>query len=233
MSQPNQKQSLKRATQDYFEQIELTDAELDRLGSMLEQVNEYDTPASVEANAIHEGNEPTGHAKRLKLPSWQFYGFAASILLAVTLVWHQLAPVGSQDVSYLIAKEVAKNHMQLKPLEVSSNNFQKVSNYFYKLDFKPAPSAFLDRNNIRALQGARYCSILSVTAAQIRYKNADGKVVTFYEVGYDMDKFGNMPTISKALDGSSTTPRVHYVNGMKVDIWVEKGLLMASAVDVG
>lgn len=229
MSQLHQKQSLKHASQDYFEQVELTDNELGQLGLLLEQLNEHDIS---EVTALAEKNEVNGPLQHLRrVATWKLYGFAASILLAVALVWQQFTPFGgSQDMSYLIAKEVAKNHMHLKPLEVSSSNFQKVSDYFSKLDFKPTPSVFLAKNNVSNLLGARYCSIQSVTAAQIRYKNGDGKFVTFYEVGYDADKFGDMPQLSQR--GQTMLPTLHYVNGMKVNIWVENGLLMASVVDV-
>lgn len=228
MSQSHQKQSLKHASQDYFEQVELTDNELSQLGSLLEQLNESDT-SDMTATAANESSQGVR-----RLP-WKIYGFAASILLAVALVWQQFSPFGgSQDMSYLIAKEVSKNHMHLKPLEVSSSNFQKVSGYFSKLDFKPTPSAFLAKNNVSNLLGARYCSIQSETAAQIRYKNADGKFVTFYEVGYDADKFGEMPKLAHTVStNQEMKPKIHYINGMKVNIWVENGLLMASVVDVG
>lgn len=234
-------QSLKTATQDYFDDVSLTTDELSQLKqTLLSDAFTHGDELNKKNADEHTDTLNNAHKQKHKRSHWYGYGVAASLLVAMLLVWQQLNPIaGKSDISYLIAKEVAKNHMKLKPLEVASPNFSKVSGYFGKghLDFKPVPSVFLAKNNVNKLLGARYCSIQSVTAAQIRYKNADGKFVTFYEVGYDADKFGDIPTFtalnSEPINSQKTVPKVHYVNGMKVHIWVEKGLLMASVVNAG
>ncbi|MBL4772231.1 MAG: hypothetical protein JKX98_01050 [Alcanivoracaceae bacterium] len=121
-----------------------------------------------------------------------------------------------------IASEVAKNHLKLKPLEVKSSQIAEVQNYFDKLDFLPISSLQFKRKNQVSLAGGRYCSIIGSIAAQLRYKKENGEIVTFYQTNYS-DIFYGLPDITKGYD-----PIITYARGLEVNIWIEKGLVMAT-----
>lgn len=193
-----------------------------------------------------ESAPSTGKDRTITL---QRYAIAASVtLLCIALVFWQFsatAPLPFQQQSsqrYLaqqpldqqhgqlisdIASEVTKNHIKLKPLEVKSNTLQPLRQYFTELDFTPQFSQkFGSLAGIRDLVGGRYCSIQSINAAQLRFKNSDDKASpwsTLYQVEYSPDIFGAIPKIELG-----ETPLVTYSRGLKVSLWVEKELLMVS-----
>lgn len=136
------------------------------------------------------------------------------------LVHHQPSLV-PQTMSWNIADEVAKNHIKAKPLEVQTQNLAQLRGYFTKLDFTIASSSRLSPNSL--MLGGRYCSIQGLTAAQIRFVDQE-QAVTLYEVQYDKALYGELPMIE-----AGQHPIEHIVRGVAVAIWVEKGLLMASA----
>lgn len=196
------KQNLKSASRDYFTQETLRDSELEKLEAIIHQADAR--------SAKNKTTTPTA--------------IAASILILITVSLSHLflSNTDNKEISVAIAEEVAKNHIKRKPLEITSNKFSDVSAYFTELEFSPAPSQLFASNNY-IMQGGRYCSIKSVSAAQLRYTNQQGEAVTLYEVGYDKSKFGELPHIEY-----NEQPIVHYVKGLEVKIWVERGLLMAS-----
>ncbi|MFT4799487.1 MAG: hypothetical protein ACI9B8_002041 [Sulfitobacter sp.] len=72
----------------------------------------------------------------------------------------------NKGVPQLIAAEVAKNHINMKPLEVQTGKLNELKDYFTELDFSPVQSSHFSAGQ---LIGARYCSVQGVTAAQLRY----------------------------------------------------------------
>lgn len=122
-----------------------------------------------------------------------------------------------------IAEEVVKNHLKLKPLDISSSSINETQAFFELLDFLPihSPSAsqhlLLNPNN---LLGGRYCSIQGVTAAQLRYRSPDG-LRTLYQVPYERKLYGNIPQ-----GIGNQTPVSLSVKGLLVSVWQEQGLLM-------
>lgn len=121
-----------------------------------------------------------------------------------------------------IAAEVVKNHLHRKPLEVKTAKIDGIRSYFTRLDFEPISSRYLSERNL-SLLGGRYCSIQGITAAQLRFK-AFGKddVNTLYQVGYDPAVFKLLPDYDQKQE-----PITRYSKGIKVTIWVEKGVLFA------
>jgi len=125
-----------------------------------------------------------------------------------------------------IAVEVTKNHIKLKPLEVQSNQFAQVKNYFTELDFSPVISGQFSTDQHQLL-GARYCSIQGSTAAQIRYQHANGQVETLYETAYDPALFAALPSIEQG-----EAPIELMEKGLRVQIWLEKGLVFAAVTEL-
>ncbi|MCG9731450.1 hypothetical protein L1D44_16775 [Shewanella sp. Isolate13] len=157
---------------------------------------------------------------------------AASVLLLVLSVqWYpeisRQGEVGGSrglavsDMHAKIANEVAKNHIKMKPLEVQTAQLSQLRAYFTELDFTLVSSSRID--DAKQMIGGRYCSIQGLTAAQIRFVDPP-QSVTLYEVQYDKRLYGEIPIIE-----SGEAPIELVVRGVAVSIWVEKGLLMATA----
>lgn len=119
-----------------------------------------------------------------------------------------------------IAEEVVSNHLKLKPLEVKTGSINAVRGYFTKLDFMPVESSLQALDNLQLI-GGRYCSLQGITAAQLRMKQGEN-LQTLYETEYVPDVFGDIPRLEKG-----EAPLVVYAKGIKVKVWVEKGLLFA------
>ena len=77
------------------------------------------------------------------------------------------------------------------------------------------------------LIGGRYCSIQGETAAQLRMQDkATGDIQIVYQAPYNKELFRELPKLQEGQD-----PVRHYVNGIGVDVWVEKGILFARSFD--
>ncbi|MBI1425665.1 MAG: hypothetical protein GC149_19730 [Gammaproteobacteria bacterium] len=138
-----------------------------------------------------------------------------SLVIGFVIMQHN----GLPDYTQQIAEEVVKNHLKLKPLDMTATDMSSIQSYFTQLDFMPSNSKMLQDD--QRLLGGRYCSIKGVTAAQLRYQSQVRGVNTFYQVAYHPEKFGEIPDIDK-----NETPREVMVKGLRVRLWVEKGLLM-------
>ena len=192
---------LKQAVIDKLDAYTLGEDKLQKLESLTRQA----APASA----------------RRRIPFWPvaMAGAVAAFLLAFLLT-PQLLEQG--DVRERIALEVASNHIKLKPLEVETSTIEGIRDYFNKLDFMPVSSALVARSGLELL-GGRYCSLQGVTAAQLRVREpGSDNVQTLYQTEYIRDVFKEMPVME---DGGE--PVELYVKGVKVKIWVEKGLLFA------
>jgi hypothetical protein len=152
----------------------------------------------------------------------------AMLLLGLFLSWQGLAP-GPSDYVQEIAAEVVENHLKLKPLDVQASSIGEIQGFFKQLDFSPVSSSLLESRYALAepsILGGRYCSIKGVTAAQLRYRQSDDGLSTLYEVAYDQATFGSMPSADLG-----EAPRELHVRGLKVSMWVEKGLLLVLVSD--
>lgn len=121
-----------------------------------------------------------------------------------------------------IGSEVAKNHINLKPLEVQTSSINTIRGFLSKLDFSPVESSLL-KGTTKKLIGGRYCSIQGVTAAQLRLKDSNtGQIQSLYQAVYDKKVFYDLPLLKE-----NQKPITVYSKGLAVDIWVEKGILFA------
>jgi len=148
---------------------------------------------------------------------------AASILIALVAGLMQLYPAAiQQDLVAEIAAEVVDNHLHMKPLEIEGTEIASVRAYFNRLDFKPVESRYLADTGLDLL-GGRYCSLQGVTAAQLRFRNqVSDQQHTLYQVGYDPVIFKSLPNLDEGDQPISV-----FSKGVKVTIWLEKGLLFA------
>lgn len=151
--------------------------------------------------------------------------FASVLLLAVTIALPFLWQ-GEQggDVAQRIADEVALNHLKLRPLDVEADQMPTLAAYFNRLDFVVRDSRLITDTDGTRLLGGRYCSVLAVPAAQLRLQRAPGQVLTLFEAAYDPQAFPNLPNLDQG-----EPPVVRHARGIRVTIWVEKGLLFVLA----
>lgn len=189
----------------------------------LQALNRLQQTGADDRPPLPESAEPSQDSPRRRF-HWLLAAAAACLLLGIALLHPLLSPGPTKTpLSVQIAQEVAKNHIKMKPLEVSTTDLQRVRDYFSELDFAPISSDIF-RPKAGQLQGARYCSIQGVTAAQLRYTQSDGMLQSLYEVGYDPELFGEIPRVDQGEE-----PLVIYAKGVKVSLWVEKDLLVVSA----
>lgn len=157
--------------------------------------------------------------------SWYWAAFASILLLAVTIalpfLWH-----GDQggDMAQRIAEDVVLNHLKLRPLDVEADQIPALAAYFTRLDFAVRDSSLITDAEGMHLLGGRYCSVLAEPAAQLRLQHTSGHVLTLYEAAYDPEVFPGLPNLDQG-----ELPLVRYARGIRVMIWVEKGLLFVLA----
>ena len=199
------KNRLKKSVKDYIESQELTNEQLESVTNLLN----------------------SKHHKQLKEQQSNVRAIAA-VVLVVLVVGIYLGYIGNnqKDIPQLIAEEVAHNHLKMKPLEVSGDSLNDVRAYFNKLDFSLTHSHYIAGNNLQLL-GGRYCSIQGETAAQLQMRDeTTGNTQIVYQAPYDKDLFSELPNLQ---DGQA--PVRKFVNGIAVDVWVEKGVLFARSFD--
>ena len=200
---PSQKNPLKQQLQQQFNQVQLSDGQFEKLEDLMNQGT-----AHAEAAADHHW--------------WRSLAVAAVLVLAVvtTFMVSQYPVTSLKNMPQQIAEEVVKNHLNMKPLEVKGGSINKVRGYFTKLSFMPVESKLPALDSLQML-GGRYCSLQGITAAQLRMKQGEN-LQTLYQTEYLPEVFGKLPHLE-----NGESPLVVYAKGVKVKIWVEKGLLYA------
>lgn len=171
-------------------------------------------------------NPPSGPPGRPVRPHWLLFGAAGAILLTLISVWFTGQWYSARESNRLmvaIAGEVAANHQRLEPLEVESRDLGVVFGYFRDLDFRPVATPRLGGAD-RALLGGRYCSIQGKAAAQLRFREQDGDLSTWYEAVLPTEQLRLLPSIERGQ-----IPAELYLRGIRVNIWTEHGLVFAAA----
>ncbi|WP_076414002.1 hypothetical protein [Shewanella sp. UCD-KL12] len=217
---PKGQSSFKQSAKTFIEQESLDEEQLLKFEMLL-------TSQEVEITTDSSSEEQVISSPVTKRGGRAWYGLsalAASLVLVFMLSVNYLSPV--PDLSLQIAEEVAMNHIKMKPLELRTDKIKPLRDYFTELDFSVVGSSIISQQNINML-GGRYCSIQGVSAAQIRYETDTGQRVTLYEVGYDVQRYGDIPQLELG-----EAPLSLDVKGINVSIWVEKGLLMAAVKSI-
>ena len=196
------KLSLKNSIQQHIDHIDLADEQLDELMQLQELSSSNQTERSRSNYFV------------------KLVGIAATLVITIAaglFISNQQTSIGNK-----IAFEVSKNHLKLKPLEISTNQLSDLSNYFTLLDFKLVHTKILSDPNWELI-GARYCSIQGNSAAQLRLKNKQtGIIETLYQAPYSENQFSKVPVLEY-----NQLPLQEYAKGIGVNIWVEKGVLFA------
>jgi anti-sigma factor RsiW len=199
---------LKQAVREHLERRQLSNEQLTTLMAMQKD------------QAAPDQRCPSPHPSPWH-SSWQArsFGAVAAAMVAAIAVWLSLPSV---DMPQQIAAEVARNHLNLKPLEVRTSDMDEIRRYFDRLAFKPVNSRLVADAGLRMI-GGRYCSIQGIDAAQLRMLPAEGdEIQTVYQTVYDPELFKDLPRLE-----NGDTPVDVTIKGLKVRVWVEKGVLFA------
>lgn len=169
---------------------------------------------------------PPGHkvVRNFRFPSASsFYlnGMVACIVFFLTFILFAQPTDLAEDISH----EVVSNHILLKPLEIKSSDMTIIKRHLSELQFNPIVSKVFNGMNGRLL-GGRYCSIKRALAVQLRYDTGNGKSSTLYETSYHPKKFSFLPNVDKG-----EVPLEHSLQGLRVRLWIERGLVLASVTE--
>lgn len=144
-------------------------------------------------------------------------GIAAAVVLALTaIVWTTAHRVESpQKVATSIAHQAALGHNEKQELEFRVNNCAELRRQMKSLDFAIIEPQMVKEMNMRIV-GARYATLGGEIAAQIRYVDAHGVPCTLYEA-------------RPAAQLARVEAGDHVVDGLRVSLWKENGLVMVLA----
>lgn len=193
---------LKQQVQKHINQVQLNDEQFAELESLM-------------VSEAKNGKQPAIRSRFSLVAASMVFITAMAIFMVSQFSQH-----GLEDMPKQIAEEVVSNHLKLKPLEVKTGSINTARGYFSKLDFMPVESS-LNALSTMQLIGGRYCSLQGITAAQLRMKQGQN-LQTLYQTQYLPTVFGPIPQLEKG-----EAPLIVYARGIKVMIWVEKGVLLA------
>jgi len=128
--------------------------------------------------------------------------------------WRNVSPAES-PVAHAAAREVAFQHQKQFSLDYLAGTMEQLSREMTKLDFNPVLPARM-RDGPR-LVGARYCAVRGQIAAQFRFTDAQGRPCTLYQT-LCKGEFADLPAAQFDVDGT------------RVELWREAGLLMVLAM---
>jgi hypothetical protein len=144
----------------------------------------------------------------------------APVAVAVALVMVALVtfkPLSRPDNIKDLISEIVYNHNKNLDVEIRSNSLEEVRNFLSELDFPLIKSQRLSPDTW-GLIGGRYCSLLGQFAAQLKMRNkVTNNSYTFYQV--------QKPPAITEISGFSE----YYDKGVKVNLWIERGLILALA----
>ena len=211
MKQPHT-QSLNDALKTHYESKSLSSDQLDKLIAMQTAADDsFIARLKTKFKASTLGRYTTD------FKSYRYAFYTTTCLLLMTLVV-SFSLLNRGPLSDRIMQEIAYNHQQEMPTEISSNSLIKIGDYLNKLTFPLIDSDAMTTQKWQIL-GGRYCSINGKLAAQLKVKNLeDSKTYTLYQAALGTD-------ISKVL--ASTKEQA--IEGVSVSIWQEKGLLLGLA----
>lgn len=140
---------------------------------------------------------------------------AGALALAALLLFYFLPLPGATNEAEKFASEIAYHYNKQMALELESSSFDEIKSFFHKLDFSLIKSSKLPEQDWKLL-GGRYCTVKGVLGAQLRVqRKLNGKIYTVYQAIFPED-LGN-------ISGTFAT----YQEGVKVELWKERGLLLA------
>lgn len=149
---------------------------------------------------------------------WARTAVVAAFVISVTAaalwfaVFRGSAPESPQQITAAVVQHAAIEHNQQQELEFRARRPDDLRDVMKSLDFTPVEPQMMRSMNMRIV-GARYTTIEGVMAAQILYVDPKGEPCTLYQAR-PVDKLARV------------TPGEHVIDGLRVSVWREKGLVM-------
>lgn len=130
-------------------------------------------------------------------------------------LFRRVPPQTPQQIAAVVAQHAALGHNERQELEFRVSRTSELRQAMKSLDFTPVEPEMMAGMNMRIV-GARYTTIEGVMAAQIVYLDPKGEPCTLYELR-------PVAKLATVTDGE------HEIDGVRVSVWREKGLLMVLA----
>lgn len=152
---------------------------------------------------------------------WIKAGIAAGFIIFVTAaalwlaVFSGSSPDSPRAIASTVARSAAEGHNQRQELEFRVSRTAELRRVMKSLDFTPVEPEMMAGMNMRVV-GARYTTMEGVIAAQIVYLDPKGEPCTLY-LARPVEK------LARIANGE------HDIDGLRVSVWREKGLLMVLA----
>jgi hypothetical protein len=155
----------------------------------------------------------TGTPLRSRRLKWIASAAALAIALT-TLLWSAAHRVvrSPQQIAAGVARQAALGHNEKQELEFRVASCAELQRQMKSLDFTLVEPAIMKEMNMRIV-GARYATLAGEMAAQILYVDPQGVPCTLYEAR-PADQLARVATGD------------HQIDGLRVSVWKEKGLIM-------
>ncbi|HYS54327.1 MAG TPA: hypothetical protein VER58_11255 [Thermoanaerobaculia bacterium] len=141
---------------------------------------------------------------------------AVLVIALATLIWTASRGVESpQQVAAVVAHQAALGHNEKQELEFRVGNCAELQRQMKSLDFTLVEPGMMKEMNMRIV-GARYATLAGEMAAQILYVDPHGVPCTLYEAR-------SADQLARVATGD------HLIDGLRVSVWKEKGLVMVLA----
>jgi hypothetical protein len=141
---------------------------------------------------------------------------AVALLLGAIILFNT---AGQRTYIAELIGEIAYNHNKNLKMEIKSDSLKDIASYLSRLDFSLIYPLRLPQDNWEMI-GGRYCQLKGQFAAQIKIRNkSNQKIYTLYQIEKPHD-------IKNIVDLSE-----HFAKGVKVNLWGERGLIIALAGD--
>lgn len=194
------------------------------LRESLKELLEQDGLSASQIERLQQRSKQARKTSRLfGLPGISLAAAAVLCVLSFNIYWLSYQHDGVQA---RIVNEILTNHLNDKPLDLTTDSIEDINRFFVRLDFSPFLSTRINTAGLKPL-GGRYCTLQGVIALQLRLVTADGRTVTYYQSRFDKRYFGELPDIEKGAE-----PGVVYERGVKLSIWRERGVVNALAQPV-
>jgi len=169
--------------------------------------------AVVRLKQLIAAGAPAARPSRLKWMS----AAAALLVIAGALVWSGGRRIfqSPQRLAAEVARQAAQGHNKKQELEFRVHECAELRARMKSLDFAPVEPAMM-RDMKMHVVGARYTTLAGEIAAQIVYVDANGVPCTLYEAR-PVDRLARL------------APGEHEIDGLHIDVWKEKGLVMVLA----
>lgn len=145
---------------------------------------------------------------------WLSIAAIISFVIAGSALW--LVPRLDRGAAEELAMIAARDHNRRLAVEVHASDYDELRVKMARLDFNPVMPQMAAGMSLRVV-GARYSSVGGSPAVEIKLLEPSGGICTLIQVRPD-DRLARI--------GSS---RQFVIDGLRIDVWKEKGLVMALA----